>query len=253
MIRSTQHWEWCAALAQVPANEASAAAEAVKKHSQALQQDYGALEQQLEVSMGQKKEALPDQVLNLESALRLLTLLLTLPHGVLKHSHTVSGALRALYTNFCQWETLPWRFWQGAGKKLVESTVQCCASPGEADHGVSSLLQIDLRVLRGRFRHMSTFSTECIKTEKCNAGLVETSTNLASVKQDSSSGEGVPTAYKINCSTRSSLSPAMDSVRDSIARLSCLVSVFLGNSFLTFFDRWVSEQPQVVSSIMLGG
>ena len=55
------------------------------------------------------------------------------------------------------------------------------------------------------------------------SGLVETSTNLASVKPDSSKGSA-PSAYKINCSTRSSLSPALENVRDSIARLSKLVS-----------------------------
>ena len=55
------------------------------------------------------------------------------------------------------------------------------------------------------------------------AGLVETSTNLASVKP-ASSNESAPSAYKINCSTRSSLSPALENVRDSIARLSKLVS-----------------------------
>jgi hypothetical protein len=54
-------------------------------------------------------------------------------------------------------------------------------------------------------------------------GLVETSTNLASVKPDSSNGSA-PCAYKINCSTRSSLSPALENARDSIARLSKLVS-----------------------------
>jgi hypothetical protein len=54
-------------------------------------------------------------------------------------------------------------------------------------------------------------------------GLVETSTNLASVKPDSSNGSA-PSAYKINCSTRSSLLPALENIRDSIARLSKLVS-----------------------------
>ena len=53
-------------------------------------------------------------------------------------------------------------------------------------------------------------------------GLVETSTNLASVKPDSSD-DSAPGAYKINCSTRSSLSLALEHVRDSIARLSRLV------------------------------
>ena len=55
-----------------------------------------------------------------------------------------------------------------------------------------------------------------------HAGLVETSSNLASVKPEETEGSA-PTAYKVNCSTRSSLSPALEQVRDSIARLARLV------------------------------
>ena len=52
---------------------------------------------------------------------------------------------------------------------------------------------------------------------------METSSNLASVKPEGTEGSA-PTAYKVNCSTRSSLLPALQHVRDSIARLSRLVS-----------------------------
>ena len=79
---------------QVPANEASAAAEAVNRQSQALMQEYGALEEQLDVCVGQSTQQVPKQVLSPDSADRLLTLLLTLPHGVQKFSHTVPGVLR---------------------------------------------------------------------------------------------------------------------------------------------------------------
>ena len=76
---------------QVPAGEASEAAEAVSKQSRALAQEYGALEKQLNVSVGQSKQRPPDQALTPDSADQLLTLLLTLPHGVIKYSHTVPG------------------------------------------------------------------------------------------------------------------------------------------------------------------
>ena len=78
----------------MPANEASAAAEAVNRQSQALKQEYGALEEQLEVCVGQSTQQVPKQVLSPDSADHLLTLLLTLPHGVQKFSHTVPGVLR---------------------------------------------------------------------------------------------------------------------------------------------------------------
>ena len=71
---------------------ASAAADAVNTQSQALKQEYGALEAQLDVSVRQSREQVPKQVLSTDSASRLLTLLLTLPHGVQKFSHTVPGA-----------------------------------------------------------------------------------------------------------------------------------------------------------------
>ena len=76
---------------QVPAGETSTAAEAVNAQSQALAQEYGALEKQLDVSVGQSERRPPDQVLTPDSADQLLTLLLTLPHGVVKYSHTVPG------------------------------------------------------------------------------------------------------------------------------------------------------------------
>ena len=58
-----------------------------------------------------------------------------------------------------------------------------------------------------------------------DAGLVETSTNLASVKpaEGGSGGSGGGAAYLINCSTRSSLMPALEATRDSIAKLAALV------------------------------
>ena len=79
------------AVVQVPAGEASAAAEAVDKQSRALAQEYGALEKQLDVSVGQSEQRPPNQALTPNSADQLLTLLLTLPHGVVKYSHTVPG------------------------------------------------------------------------------------------------------------------------------------------------------------------
>ncbi|CAK0786449.1 hypothetical protein CVIRNUC_009662 [Coccomyxa viridis] len=148
----------------VPAGEASAAAEAVNKQSQALAQEYGALEKQLDVSVGQSERRPPDQTLTPDSADQLLTLLLTLPHGVVKYSHTVPG-------------------------------------------------------------------------------LVETSSNLASVKPEGPEGSA-PSAYKVNCSTRSSLLPALEQVRDSIARLSRLVGASVEQD--TAYPGWAPNPDSAV-------
>lgn len=75
----------------MPLDGASSAAEAVNTCSLALKQEYGALEQELDVSVRQSREQVPKQVLSSDSTERLLTLLLTLPHGVQKFSHTVPG------------------------------------------------------------------------------------------------------------------------------------------------------------------
>ncbi len=83
-------------------NGASAAAEAVNRYSQALKQEYGALEQQLDVAVTQSKEQVPKQVLSADSAECLLTLLLTLPHGVQKFSHTVPGPLSPVLSQDAQ-------------------------------------------------------------------------------------------------------------------------------------------------------
>lgn len=57
----------------------------------------------------------------------------------------------------------------------------------------------------------------------CETGLVETSTNLASVKPGAAESGARPDKYLIQCSTRSSLGPVLEAVRDSIAKLSGLV------------------------------
>jgi hypothetical protein len=54
-------------------------------------------------------------------------------------------------------------------------------------------------------------------------GLVETSTNLASVKPGPAEGGSAPQKYMVQCSTRSSLGPPLEAVRDSISKLSGLV------------------------------
>ena len=89
-------------------NGASAAAEAVNSYSQALKQEYGALEQQLDVAVTQSKEQVPKQVLSADSAERLLTLLLTLPHGVQKFSHTVPGLLSHDQSDELQPQSFTW-------------------------------------------------------------------------------------------------------------------------------------------------
>ena len=53
---------------------------------------------------------------------------------------------------------------------------------------------------------------------------METSTNLASVKPGPAESGSMPEIYLVQCSTRSSLGPALEAVRDSISKLSSLVS-----------------------------
>ena len=77
--------------AQVPAEAASKATTAAGAVAAALQAEYGALERQLAVKLVPAAGAAPDQALSEDSAARLLALLLTLPHGVLKYSHSVPG------------------------------------------------------------------------------------------------------------------------------------------------------------------
>jgi dipeptidase D len=54
--------------------------------------EYGQLEKTLHVGITHTPgDAVPQQALVPEGADRLLAMLLTLPHGVLKHSHAVEG------------------------------------------------------------------------------------------------------------------------------------------------------------------
>ena len=61
------------------------------------------------------------------------------------------------------------------------------------------------------------------QTVFANTGLVETSTNLASVKPCPTENGALPEKYMVQCSTRSSLGPPLEAVRDSISKLSGLV------------------------------
>ena len=76
---------------QVPVDAAAEAAAAAGAQAEALQKEYGALETHITVKFVPQAGPAPDQALSEDSAAKLLTLLLTLPHGVLKHSHTVPG------------------------------------------------------------------------------------------------------------------------------------------------------------------
>lgn len=79
----------------------------MNQHANALKNEYGVLEAQLAVSLTESSSHSASQALSIESAAELLTLLLTLPHGVIKYSHTVPGQLPYLNTaayiqKFCQ-------------------------------------------------------------------------------------------------------------------------------------------------------
>ena len=59
------------------------------------------------------------------------------------------------------------------------------------------------------------------------AGLVETSTNLASIKPLPASSDG-KAGFAVQCSTRSSLMPALEQVRGALPRSAAAVVVCLG-------------------------
>lgn len=82
----------CTALLAVPAAEVAALQAAVAARAAAYQQEYGLKEPGLAISAAQAAGGAPPSVLGPAAAQRLLDLLLTLPHGVLKMSHAVPGA-----------------------------------------------------------------------------------------------------------------------------------------------------------------
>ena len=83
-----------------PASEAaSAVVEAAKAEAEAIREEYGTLEKDIEVvvevaassSSSAASPAPPPPLLDARTSDALLTLLLTLPHGVIKKSHAVEG------------------------------------------------------------------------------------------------------------------------------------------------------------------
>ena len=134
----------CRAVVCVPAAAQTAAAAVIKRAEAEFSTEFGQKEQALRMACGPASAA-PECVISAADHERLLTLLLTLPHGVVKFSHSVPG-------------------------------------------------------------------------------LVETSSNLASIRaepQDDSSGAGTA-SYRIQCSTRSSLMPALERCRGAIRRIGAL-------------------------------
>ena len=132
--------------AWVPDACLSGALEAAKREGEAIKEEYGLVERDIAILVEEALdyEATFRQPLDARSSDALLTLLLTLPHGVIKMSHAVEG-------------------------------------------------------------------------------LVETSTNLASVAPEFGDGDGDESgsikAFKVCCSTRSSLMPALEAARRSIHRV----------------------------------
>jgi hypothetical protein len=76
---------------QVPEGSRDKASSITEQYAGALKMEYGALETHLSVTLSESGGPAPEQVLSSDSATKLLTLLLTLPHGVIKYSHTVPG------------------------------------------------------------------------------------------------------------------------------------------------------------------
>lgn len=77
-------------LSQVPRDQLHMVNGAVGHRFAAFQQEYGLKEASLSITTAPTAAA-PASCLTLEAGCRLVDLLLTLPHGVVKHSHAVEG------------------------------------------------------------------------------------------------------------------------------------------------------------------
>jgi dipeptidase D len=132
----------CAAVLAVPAAERDAAAAVVASVEADFRAEFGHREPGLRIAAAPLEGAAPAAALAPADAERLLALLLTLPHGVIKYSHEVPG-------------------------------------------------------------------------------LVETSSNLASVRP-AAAAQGGRVTYRLQCSTRSSLMPALERCRAAIRRTAAL-------------------------------
>ncbi len=96
---STAAW----ASAQVPSASVGKVHQIVSQRGGLLMAEYGQLEKALHIEAPPTPaDAAPQHALASEGAGRLLTLLLTLPHGVLKYSHAVEGGLG------CAGLRMPW-------------------------------------------------------------------------------------------------------------------------------------------------
>lgn len=75
----------------MPEDAEGKASTVTEQYADALGKEYGTLETQLSVVLAKSSAHAPGEVLSHDSAAKLLTLLLTLPHGVIKYSHAVPG------------------------------------------------------------------------------------------------------------------------------------------------------------------
>ena len=87
--------------AQMPEDSRDKASAIAEQYAGALKMEYGALETAMSISLTESGSPAPEQVLSSDSASKLLTLLLTLPHGVIKYSHTVPGTKACLQGSPC--------------------------------------------------------------------------------------------------------------------------------------------------------
>lgn len=170
---------------QVPVGQVQAVQAAVAQRLASYQQEFGIKEPQLAISAAQANEA-PAQCLAPAAAGRLLDLLLTLPHGVMKYSHAVAGEGGWRGCMMC---------WMDCE---VAAAIRTFVSQGMNPMGP----------MQGIWPgHTSTMQRTFIPS----AGLVETSTNLASIKPQLGSADG-RAEFAVQCSTRSSLMPALEQV-----------------------------------------
>ena len=84
----------CSRVSQVPTGQLEGLQAAVAQRGAAFKQEYGQKEPQLEIREAAAAGAAPATCLTSAASQRVLDLLLTLPHGVIKNSHYVAGGLQ---------------------------------------------------------------------------------------------------------------------------------------------------------------
>lgn len=185
----------CSRRMQVPAAQQDAASAAARQRWASFQQEYGLKEPALAIT-AEPAATPPAACLTSAAGQQLVDLLLTLPHGVVKSSHAVEGENA-------------WVLWRRHNG--YRAVLGCRA--------LWTRRAADVSRRRRAGDDISGFHSPRVPPPfnlpgSLLPGLVETSTNLASIKAVAAGNAG-PTGkavFAVQCSTRSSLMPALEQV-----------------------------------------